>query len=189
MPPAAALECERTGWTLLMIATLAPALAAARAPRCPASPAPMMRTSCAGMARKPIWTLRRTIRRPVATADPIRVMVVDDQSDLRFLVGVILGDHADIAIVAEADGAASALEQLEQTAPEVAIVDARMPIVDGYELTQRLLQLRPQMRIALLTSIVDEVIEDEARAAGAAACVSKGDFDALPDVVRGLVGR
>src|SRR3954447_9940138 len=54
MPPAAALECERTGCTLLMIATVAPALAAARAARCPASPAPMMRTSCAGMGGKPI---------------------------------------------------------------------------------------------------------------------------------------
>src|SRR3954447_13219124 len=50
MPPAAATECDRTGWTLLMIATVAPASAAARAARWPARPAPMMRTSCAGMA-------------------------------------------------------------------------------------------------------------------------------------------
>src|SRR3954447_24946167 len=49
MPPAAATECERTGWTLLMIATDAPASAAARAARWPARPAPRMRTSCAGM--------------------------------------------------------------------------------------------------------------------------------------------
>src|SRR5258708_16955601 len=50
MPPAAATECERTGWTLLMIATLAPCCAAARAARCPARPAAMIKTSCAGMA-------------------------------------------------------------------------------------------------------------------------------------------
>src|SRR5271170_1205513 len=50
MPPAAATECERTGWTLLMIATLAPACAAASAARWPARPAPMMRTSCSGIA-------------------------------------------------------------------------------------------------------------------------------------------
>ena len=49
MPPAAALECERTGWTLDMMATAAPVRAAASAARWPASPAPMMRTSCAGM--------------------------------------------------------------------------------------------------------------------------------------------
>src|SRR3954468_6547126 len=51
MPPAAATECERTGWTLLMIATDAPSSAAAVAARWPARPAPMIRTSCAGMAR------------------------------------------------------------------------------------------------------------------------------------------
>src|SRR5271166_1347096 len=50
IPPAAATECERTGWTLLMIATLAPSCAAASAARWPARPAPMIRTSCAGMA-------------------------------------------------------------------------------------------------------------------------------------------
>src|SRR3954447_26374331 len=54
MPPAAALECERTGWTLLMMATVAPAPAAASAARWPASPAPIMRTSCAGMAGETI---------------------------------------------------------------------------------------------------------------------------------------
>src|SRR5215216_127772 len=49
MPPAAATECERTGWTLDRIATVAPASAAARAARWPARPAPMMRTSCSGI--------------------------------------------------------------------------------------------------------------------------------------------
>src|SRR4051794_38258703 len=63
MPPAAATEWERTGWTLLMMATLAPASAAASAARWPARPAPRIRTSCAGMAllpgqvRKGPWTL------------------------------------------------------------------------------------------------------------------------------------
>src|SRR4051794_3613048 len=54
MPPAAALEWERTGWTLLMIPTVAPAPAAARAARWPARPAPMMRTSWEGMGENPI---------------------------------------------------------------------------------------------------------------------------------------
>src|SRR5204862_7594693 len=53
MPPAAATECERTGWTLLMIATVAPASAAASAARCPANPAPMIRTSWDGIGANP----------------------------------------------------------------------------------------------------------------------------------------
>src|SRR3954447_21627496 len=52
MPPCAALECERTGWTLEMIPTDAPCSAAARAARWPASPAPITRTSWCGMRRR-----------------------------------------------------------------------------------------------------------------------------------------
>src|SRR3954447_18240458 len=62
MPPAAATECERTGWTLLMIATVAPASAAARAARWPASPAPMINTSWAGIRA---GTLSRRRPRPL----------------------------------------------------------------------------------------------------------------------------
>src|SRR4051794_9425867 len=67
MPPAAATEWERTGWTLLMIATVAPASAAARAARWPARPAPMMRTSCEGMApgfKGSGWAVHHIRRRP-----------------------------------------------------------------------------------------------------------------------------
>src|SRR5947209_1755534 len=50
MPPCAAFECERTGWTFDMIATETPSSAAARAARWPARPAPITRTSCEGKA-------------------------------------------------------------------------------------------------------------------------------------------
>ena len=122
-------------------------------------------------------------------AEPIRVMVVDDQADVRFLVGVILGDHDDIRVVGEAATAGEALDGFDAAAPDVMIVDARMPVVDGYELTRRLLERRPGLPVALLTTIVDEQIEAEAAAAGVAAVASKADFDALPGVVRRLAGK
>lgn len=50
MPPAAATEWDRTGWTFETTPTVAPVCAAANAARWPASPAPMIRTSCAGTA-------------------------------------------------------------------------------------------------------------------------------------------
>src|SRR3954447_24199516 len=67
MPPAAATECERTGWTLLMIATVAPASAAARAARCPARPAPMISTSWEGIGPEPYT--RAPTHRPARLAD------------------------------------------------------------------------------------------------------------------------
>src|SRR4051794_1294953 len=58
MPPCAALECERTGWTFETIPTDTPCSAAASAARCPASPAPITSTSCLGIStRDPIgWS-------------------------------------------------------------------------------------------------------------------------------------
>ena len=125
----------------------------------------------------------------MAATNPVRVMVIDDQADVRFLVGLILGDHPDIDLVAEADGADEALAKLAETAPDVALLDARMPKMDGFELAPRLLERDPQLRIALLTSLVDDDIEERAREAGAHACASKADFDALPDLVRRLAGH
>src|SRR4051794_27833188 len=54
MPPWAAFECERTGWTLLTIPTDTPCSAAARAALCPARPAPITSTSWVGTGADPI---------------------------------------------------------------------------------------------------------------------------------------
>src|SRR5436190_21295456 len=56
MPPCAAFECERTGWTLERMPTDAPSAAAARAARWPARPAPMTSTSCSGMRRPGVYS-------------------------------------------------------------------------------------------------------------------------------------
>src|SRR5262245_56553916 len=52
MPPWAALEWDRTGWTLLMIPTETPCSAAASAARWPARPAPITKTSWSGMRER-----------------------------------------------------------------------------------------------------------------------------------------
>src|SRR3954451_14345074 len=184
-----------------MIATVAPALAAARAARCPASPAPMMRTSCAGMSGKPICRFAPLNPRAVTTngttydgrempaEPPVRVMVVDDQPDARFLVRVLLSEHDDLELVAEAADAAEALEAAVSAEPDVALLDARMPRIDGFELAPRLLAAAPGLRIGLLTSLLDDVVEARAREAGIAGCLAKGDLDGLPALVRRLGGR
>src|SRR3954451_13379816 len=55
MPPWAAFEWDRTGWTLERIPTEPPRSAAASAARCPARPAPITSTSCVGKARASLW--------------------------------------------------------------------------------------------------------------------------------------
>jgi CheY-like chemotaxis protein len=120
---------------------------------------------------------------------PVRVLVVDDHADVRFLVRVILGDAGpDVAFAAEAAGAEEALEALESAEPDVVVLDALMPGVDGFETAGMLLERRPGLPILLCSAIVDDVVRTRAEAAGIADCVSKDHFEAIPEMVLRLAG-
>src|SRR3954471_24799769 len=209
MPPAAATECERTGWTLDMMATVAPPSAAARAARCPARPAPMMRTSCAGMVGESIqegWFKELRVRAAEGLTDrhsgasapgilarlmaSVRTLVVDDHADVRFLIRTIVAEAASgVEIVGEADGVESALEQLDALEPDVVIMDARMPRIDGFEAAPMLLARRPDLRILLCSAWVDDTVRRRAAEAGIRTVLSKDQFEEIPAVVLELAGR
>ena len=121
---------------------------------------------------------------------PVRVLVVDDHADVRFLVRVILEDAApDVVFAGDAPGAEEAVAALEVLDPDVVVLDARMPRVDGFEAAGMLLERRPGLPILLCSAIVDDEIRSRAQAAGIAACLSKDHFEAIPQVVLELAGR
>jgi CheY-like chemotaxis protein len=120
---------------------------------------------------------------------PVRVLVVDDHADVRFLVRAILGDAGpDVAFAGEAAGAEEAVDALERAAPDVVVLDALMPGVDGFEAAAMLLARRPGLPILMCSAIVDDVVRERAEAAGIAACVSKDHFEAIPEMVLRLAG-
>jgi CheY-like chemotaxis protein len=112
---------------------------------------------------------------------PVRVLVVDDHADVRFLIRVILGDAGpEVAFAGEASGAREAVEALDSADPDVVVLDARMPGVDGFEAATMLLERRPGLPILLCSAIVDDEVRLRAEAAGIADCLSKDHFDAIP---------
>jgi CheY-like chemotaxis protein len=114
----------------------------------------------------------------------VRVMVVDDGADNRFLIGAILEDCGqDVRVVAEADSARAALEAIAGADPDVVVLDARMPRVDGYEAAVLIRALRPRQPILLWTAHVDAEVEARAAQAGVDRVLSKGDFARLPEAV------
>lgn len=115
-------------------------------------------------------------------------MLVDDDPSARFLMRTILGDFPDeFEVVAETGRAAEALDLLREARPEVALLDAMMPLTDGYELAARLREAEEGIRLILLTSYVDDEVRSKARAAGIDACLDKGQFDDVPNAVRAVV--
>ena len=123
-------------------------------------------------------------------AEPVRTLIVDDHADVRFLIRTIVGDAGlPVEVVGEADGVESALAQLEALAPDVVVLDARMPRVDGFETAARLLARRPALRIVLCSAWVDDDVRRRAAAAGITKVLSKDQFDEIPAAVLEVAGR
>ncbi|HEV7566996.1 MAG TPA: response regulator transcription factor [Microbacteriaceae bacterium] len=115
----------------------------------------------------------------------IHVLVVDDEPLVRSGVRMILEGEDDIEVVGEAADGNKALERARALAPDVVILDIRMPGMDGIETTRRLLQRADAPRILILTTFdLDEYVY-QAMKAGASGFILKNIPPAkLVDAVR-----
>lgn len=90
--------------------------------------------------------------------DGLRVLVVDDEPDIRELITVVLGSHG-IGVRAVAS-AAAALEELDRFRPDVLVSDIRLPGEDGYSLIRRIRALEAtqggHLPAAAITAYLDE---------------------------------
>jgi DNA-binding NarL/FixJ family response regulator len=119
---------------------------------------------------------------PAAT--PLNVVIVDDHVALRRGMEMLLrrnGHH----VVGAADDAESAESLIMRRRPDVALIDLALPRESGAELTRRLLQADPDVRIVLYTGTTDERELLEGLDAGAAGFALKsGDPEELEEAIR-----
>jgi DNA-binding NarL/FixJ family response regulator len=122
----------------------------------------------------------------------VRVLIVDDQALVRAGFRMILESEEEIEIVGEAGDGAEALEAARELAPDVILMDIRMPNLDGLEATRRLLEQQPTEgpRVLMLTTFdLDEYVYEALRA-GASGFMLKDTppeqlVDAIHVVARG----
>jgi DNA-binding NarL/FixJ family response regulator len=86
----------------------------------------------------------------------IAVLLADDHAVVRKGIRAFLEEDATIAVIGEADDGAEAWRLLAQQPPDVAVLDIRMPQLSGIELTQRIKQHYPAVRVLILTAYDDE---------------------------------
>lgn len=86
----------------------------------------------------------------------IRVLVVDDQHLVRRGIARLLDLDPAVEVVGEADGGDEALEMIALLMPQVVLVDARMPRMNGVELVERVTERHPAVSSIVLTTFDDE---------------------------------
>jgi two-component system NarL family response regulator len=104
---------------------------------------------------------------------PIRVMLADDHAIVRNGVAQILNAQNGITVVAQAGDGAEAVDLYARARPDVALVDLRMPKLDGVEVVERIRSRFPDALIVMLTTFDADDDVDRALRAGAKAYLLK----------------
>ncbi|XEI34226.1 UvrY/SirA/GacA family response regulator transcription factor [Aeromonas veronii] len=108
----------------------------------------------------------------------INVFLVDDHELVRTGIRRILEDVRGIKVVGEAQSGETAVTFCRQHHPDVILMDMNMPGIGGLEATRKILRIRPDVRIIVLTIHSENPFPTKVMQAGAAGYLTKG---AAPD--------
>jgi DNA-binding NarL/FixJ family response regulator len=119
----------------------------------------------------------------------LRILLVDDHEVVRLGVRGLIDRQEGMEVVGEAGTVREAVSQVEQLAPDVVVLDIRLPGGDGLEACRQIKALRPETKIIILTSYPDDEKLFDAIACGAEGYVLKQIGS--DDLIRALelVGR
>jgi DNA-binding NarL/FixJ family response regulator/signal transduction histidine kinase len=116
----------------------------------------------------------------------IRVLIADDHVIVLQGLAALIERQPGITVVAQAQNGREAIDLFRTHQPDVALIDLRMPVIDGVEVIALIRQECPTAKIVILTTY--DADEDIYRGlqAGAMAYLLKGSSDSLPDVIRAV---
>jgi DNA-binding NarL/FixJ family response regulator len=117
----------------------------------------------------------------------ITVLIADDQQMVRRGFRVILEAEPDISVVAEASDGREAVELTRRHTPAVALLDIRMPVLDGLRAAREVIALSPGTRVLILTTFdADEYVYEALRGGASGFLLKDAPADQLITAVRSL---
>lgn len=136
----------------------------------------------------PVKSVRRRARQvagpPKSEGIAVRVMLVDDHQLVREGIGNLLKEHHEIFVVGTAENGQEAVAKAAELRPDVILMDANMPLMNGIEATRAVLGQFPEIHVVGLSVQSDEALRESFRQAGATAFLSKdGDIHCLFETI------
>ena len=120
-------------------------------------------------------------------ASPLRVVIADDHPVFRDGLAHLIGDLDGIDVVAVAANGHEVVELADRLAPDVIIMDLRMPELDGIEATRRITAADPSIGVVVLTMFEeDELLLAAVRAGARGYLLKDADEDEIATVLRGV---
>ncbi len=117
----------------------------------------------------------------------VRVLIADDHQLVRQGIRLLLEPAEDIQVVGEARDGYEAVELTEQLLPDVILMDADMPRLDGIQATRIIRAAQLPTRVVMLTMMEDPRMMERAREQGAQAYLLKNsDRDQLTNTIRAV---
>ena len=110
----------------------------------------------------------------IANKQPLRLLIVDDNPQVRRDLHLLLGLSDGLEIVGEAANGLEALQRVERLHPDVVLLDMEMPVLDGYEAAHRIKSLRPAPRVVALSVHSYRSAREKAAQAGVDEFIEKG---------------
>jgi DNA-binding NarL/FixJ family response regulator len=119
------------------------------------------------------------------TGAPIRVLIADDQQMVRQGFTVLLNAEPGIEVIGQAVDGLDAIAKVAELAPDVVLMDIRMPELGGIEATRRITDATPAIRVLVLTTFdLDEYVYEALRAGASGFLLKDASADQLAEAVR-----
>ena len=117
--------------------------------------------------------------------DKIRILIADDHLLVRMGLSLLISRQKDMTLVGEAENGEAAVRIVDETRPDVIIMDIQMPILDGAAATRQILSAHPEAHILVLTTFGASADVAAAIDAGACGAISKDNAqDTLLEAIR-----
>lgn len=117
----------------------------------------------------------------------IRIILAEDYAIIREGTRRLLEQYPDIEVVGEAEDGQQALEVIERFQPDIAVLDIRMPKINGIDVVSEMKKLSPKTRALMLTAYDDDVYIMALMKAGASGYILKTAHEKeLVDAIRSV---